>query len=406
MSLQNAQAIEKLYATDPVAANTYCRNQLAATALKQSIALGTTQLTAGGTTTIPLRNYGLLESIDLFVEFAYTVASGPAVLSPMGMLNALTKIEVTDFAGTPRITAPATLIDLVMGKRYNQKPFSLDANIAAIGGAETFGAAQTFVSGSNSYASIPSAGLANGAQTSCCFLRVPIARNPEVADFTGILDVQSTQGQALLKISLAALFGAAGNETLMFNTSASVTLTSAQVTVQQNFLLPQPDPHLGNTLPIPRLDVNTVYEIAGLSIPTGWATGQENFVSLPNNRQVEMAVAAYYNNNLLGGGSTAGQDIARHRVLLNGATAITDKSQILQYMHQRKDYQVDWGRGLYYWDFTGAPNSGRSPVVTNQLGNVQIGLTPATVVASPFLSYATVSTYANGSSLGALAPVV
>jgi hypothetical protein len=77
----------------------------------------------------------------------------------------------------------------------------------------------------------------------------------------------------------------------------------------------------------------------------------------------------------------------------------------MAYMLQRQEVGVDLGKGAYFMDFEGLPGNGRQPIQTAQLGNVQLGLTPASAPSgTTFVDYAVESLYTKGMMLGSVIP--
>jgi len=389
----------------PLQANMTLRGQLASTGLYQDLpspAQGLS-LNLGGQTQIALNNLGYLTKLTCRVVLTYTPSAAPT-LSPYGLYNFFPNIQLRDFSGLTRINGPLSAIVMRNASRKMRKDYAVKPQQPSLNSysAETFGGNVRFYDGTNSFNSLPLANLNSGVSNVAVLeFEIPVCRDVDNADFTGMIDTQSTDGQIILNVTTlsASQLGAAGDDTKCFNGSATFSNVSAQIWVQQHFIMPQPDPQLQGKLPIPTYDIQQVYALESQNWNTNLAGNSETRISIANARQVDLICGRWFNNGYQGGNGY-GNDIARHRLLLNAATSIFDRDQILQYSVQREEMGIELGMGSYLYSFIKNKGSGRGPIMTAATGNLQLGLTPSTVAGTnTFFEYSMWCTYPLGSTL-------
>ena len=407
MTAQNHAALKQTAQQNPTQANQILRNQFAATSLFQDIpspAQGLA-LNMGGATQIVLNNLGYLIKLLVRVEFAYT-AGAALSLSPAGLFNAITNVTLKDFSGLQRHNAPASAYIMRHSIRKRAKPFAHNPQLGSIGGSEVFGGATNFYDGTTNFTSMPSAGVASGANTGVIMFEIPVARDPDHADFTGMIDMQSTDGQVVLSLTTlaAAQFSVNGSDVSPFNGSATVTAATANVWVQQFFAQPQSDPAFNGIYPIPFLDVGQVYAFETQNWSTNLAQGSESRISLPNGRLIDTICARWFSNGYQGGNSYT-NDLSTLRLVLNSANSIMQRDTTTQYAMQRDQITFDMGKGMYFIDFLGVKGSGKTAVKTQGQGNLQLGITPnGAITGTSYLEFNVISTYPNGSVIGGVIP--
>lgn len=378
--------------------NSLMRSRLCATGLWSEKDLGTFSLSMGGTTRIKLQNIGITHRLRLMFTTTMTIATATAALSPFGMYNAIPRIRIDDYDGQPRINASASHILMRNILRERRIDGSTRDSLAAIAGSSFF---------PSSSVTIPNLGLTVGAQTGIFFLDIPICFDSDMGDLRGAMATQSTVGEINLSIDcvqLASLYGA-NDDTKVINNAATVTAATFNVQVMQEFILPQPDIMLNNMVPIPSLDIQTVYEIVTQQTSDNLAASQEKLISLPNTRLVNALYYRWFNNSYQGGTGTT-NDLTQHRLILNGTTPIKTRNFNYQFMLQRQDIGSDLPKGAYFFDFLGLIGSNKQAIQTSQLGNVQLGLTipAAGTSGTSYIDYAVESFYMKGVALGSVIP--
>ena len=376
--------------------NQLMRSRLLATGIRQEKNLGTSSgQAAGSTTRIKLQNIGLTTRLRLLITANYTVGTATATVSPLGMLNAITRIKLQDYDGTDRLNASPVGIWSRNCLRERRIDGLHRDSLNAIGGLALIGSAAL---------TSPSIGTAVGAATAFYALDVPIAYDYDGGDLRGLMGTQSTVGEVWLSIDWASALYGNGDDTKVFNGAATTTVTGItfDVTVIQEFLLPQFDGAIG-AVPLPELDLLTVNELITYTTSDNLASGQEKLISFPNVRSIHGVHYQYFHNSLLGGSSTT-NDLTRHAIVVGGNTRLKDRlSRNEQLWSQRQDIGADLGKGMYFFDFAGLAGAGFQPVQTALLGNMQLGVTPATSPSgTTFVQSTLESQYIKGTPLGAV----
>lgn len=309
----------------------------------------------GGTTRVKLFNVGITTRLLMDVNVSYTVGVAAATLSPKAPWNVIAKVKLTDYDGTDRINATGYQLWVLNSVRAGGQPYGYNNTTAA------------------QVLPAPSAGLAVGAQTANFQIEVPLAFNP-ANDLRGALLTQTSVGEAYLNIDWNALFYANANADAVFNGAGTTTITNVviSVNVYQEYLLPQ---QIGNQVPLPTLDLMTVYEFAGaLKSADNIAAGQEKLFNYPNVRSVIGAYINYVNNGVMNAAFT---DISKFRLIANGNNVLREYGPNDKLFEQR----IIAGTTSF------APNSDLrpatyfelhrdKPIETALFGNVQYGITP------------------------------
>jgi hypothetical protein len=223
-------------------------------------------------------------------------------------------------------------------------------------------------------------------------LEIPLAFDPE-KDLRGALLTQTAVGEAWVTIDWNSLLVANANVDAVFNGSGTTTITNStmQVNVSQEYLLPQ---NIGGQVPLPSLDLMTVYELAGaLKSSDNLAAGQEKLLNYPNVRSV---IGAYFNYVNAGVMQSPVTDISRFRMIANGNNVLREYTATEKLFDQRTWMieHADLKVGTYF------ENHRSKPIETSLFGNVQYGITPATMGGgNTYIEVAFESFYTKGSTL-------
>lgn len=332
---------------------------------------------AGGTTRVKLFNVGITTRILLDVIFTYDVGTAIATPSPKAPYNLINRVKLTDFDGTDRCNLSGYQL-WVMNSVRERVPYGLNNS------------ARTSVLTSPILPTAVAAGNVGRFQ-----IEIPLAFDPE-KDLRGALLTQTAVGEAWVTIDWNNLLYANANADAVFNGAGTTTITNAtmQVNVFQEYLLPQ---NIGGQVPLPSLDLMTVYELAGaLKSSDNLAAGQEKLLNYPNVRSVIGSYFNYVNNGVMNSAIT---DMSKFRLIANGNNVLkeynpTDKLfEQRVYMLEHADLTV----GTYFEDHRS------KPIETSLYGNVQYGLTPATMGGgNSYIEVAFESFYTKGSTLPGL----
>jgi hypothetical protein len=178
-----------------------------------------------------------------------------------------------------------------------------------------------------------------------------------------------------------ALFNGAGTTTVVLTSGTTISVRAFQ-----EFLLPQ---EVGGRLPLPRIDLSTVYEIAGaVRSSDNIANGTEKLFNYPNLRNVLGAYFTFCNNKLMD--STVP---GRFRLIANGNNIIREYALYDKLFDQRNFINGDIRKGVFFELHRDIP------IATELYGNMQFGITPTAAVTNPFFEIMFESMYRKGASL-------
>lgn len=326
----------------------------------------------GGTARVKLYNVGIITGLLIQVRAQVDIGAAIATVSPQGPFNLINRVRVTDFDGTDRVSCSGFELFALNSMRSREYwGYQNEAGSAAV----------------LTNPVVPTA-IANN-QALSFFLRVPLAYD-ENADLRGAIMAQVTNGEIYLSLDWNTLLVQNGNADAPYNGAGAttVTLDSLEVQVWQEYLVPQA---IGNAVPLPALDLLTVYEINGaLRSSDNLAANTEKLINMPNVRQVIGSYLYYVNNGVMNPGS----DVARLRVLANGNNVIYEQTAAAHLLRVREWLGGDLRNSAYPFMFR------RKPIETSLFGNVQVGFTPSVVNAgNTYVGIMHESFYTKGASL-------
>lgn len=361
---------------NPVVVNAQLRAALLATAPRMRKNVGVFTASPGQTSRIKLFNVGILTMLQLYVQIPVTIGVATATASPKAPWNMISRLRLTDYDGTDRINCSGFQLFQVNSTRYRE-PF----------GFNNSGAAAIITN--------PSQLLAVGNQTVSFLINVPLAYDPE-SDLRGAILAQTAVGEMYLNIDWNATLVSNGNDDALYNGAGTTTVVmngSISVQVWQHYLLPQAVGQNGQ-IPLPPLDLMTVYELAGAVISTdNIAANTERLFNYPNVRTV---IGAYVSYTKLGTTLAALGDTVQHRLIANGNNVLRDESEVSKYFNQRIYTHGDLVKGVFYLLHRD------KPIETSLFGNVQMGITPVNVGAGSYFESMFESFYTKGTTLPGL----
>ena len=344
---------------------------------------------AGGTTRIKLFNVGITTGIRMRALTAVDLGAGAGTASPQAPFNLMSNVQLIDYDGTARCNVPGYLLWLMNCVRNR-----------TLWGYHNF-------AGGNAVSTEPvvpvTAATAN--QTLAFWNEIPLAFNKE-DDLRGAILSQTALGEMYLNVTWNnSLFAAAQADSLYNGGTASVAVNAAnslQLQVFQDFLLPQA---VGNAVPIPQIDLLTVYELNSLRTSDNIAINQEKLISYPNARSVLASYLWYVNNGVMTPITTAvggviTNDISLFRLYANGNNILQENTMLSQMFEQRQSMWADGDlrASTYFFDHR------NKPVETAVFGNVQLGVTPSafTSAGTTYMGVGFESMYTKGSVLPGL----
>jgi hypothetical protein len=314
----------------------------------------------GQTTRVQLFNAGVLTKLLLRVQCDITIGTAAAVASSRAPWNLINRLSLVDYDGQNRINLSGFQLWVLNCVRKRQFYGSNNQAGAAV-------------------ITNPLVPTAVGNSSIEFFIEVPVAYdvdNPDMRlqDTRGAILAQTNVGQMFLNIDWNTSLYTNGDIDSVYSGAATTTVVGQNgspitLTVWQDVIMPQPVPGSNAAPALPMSDFQTVYELNGAIRSTdNLAVGSEKLLDLPNVREV---YGAYY--NYVTGGAVSAENLSQLRMLVNGNTVLQDNSNDSQLFTQREMLNTDLVAGSYFFD------TRQNPIMTAIYGNVQAGLTPATV---------------------------
>lgn len=355
--------------------NSMMRAAMRATAIPEKLKVGTFSESSspeGKTTRIKLFNTGIITKLGLVVSANVTIGTATASASQRAPWNVIKQIKLIDFEGTERVNCSGFELWLLNCRRMRTPAFLNNE-------------ARTAVS------SMPVTPTAVATDNVKFYIEVPVAYDPDNADYRGAIFAQTGLGEMYLNITWNDDFMRAADDDGVYvdNDTTTVTVNSCSVDVFQHYLLPQT---VNGAMPIPQLDLLTVYEIAGnIRSNANMANGSETLLNYPNRRSVIAAYAQVVNAGVLA------NIVGKYRLILNGNNAIREETEESQLMEQRNWINGDLEDGVFI------NNHYDRPIETAQYGQVQWGLTLDTALSGTYyIQHMFESMYAKGMTLPGL----
>ncbi len=319
----------------------------------------------GSVLTFYLRNVGLVKR--LICRFTATVTN------PAGPTQNLTQIGLANFISN------VTFFDLGNNQRINTTGWHLTA-IASAKRRRVFGAAYTsdtplgYGNNNNRTMFAPSSIASNTATEIDFQLEIPFVKND--MDLRGAIYADVTQAtmQVQLTLNPNMFVTSTADPTLAVyqsTTAALPVLSGFSFQVFQNYL--DQLPRMPNGVPIlPNLDLGTAYLLnntaSGLPI-----ANQDNGAAFVNSRTYESVAFIYDNNGTL---NVNGSDLNYVQLQSANFTNILNVDGKMLSLMERNIIMDDFPDGMHYLDFR------NRPIDTNQYGNMQLVINPATVTGS------------------------
>lgn len=367
--------------------NAAMRQALLATAPRMRKNVLTVTSGAGLTSRMKLFNVGVLTKLQLFITVALTIGTAIAVPSTKAPWNVISRLRLTDYDGTDRINFSGFQLFMLMCVR-NRTYWGFNNSSAA---AAVF--------------SNPVVPTAIGNGTVQFYMDVPLAfdyENPivQLQDLRGSILAQTAVGEMYCSIDWIPTYYINGNVDALYSGAATTTVvpngtagTEISCTMWQEYLLPQSVGGQGS-IPLPGIDLMTVYELNGnLRSSDNLAINTQKLISYPNLR----SVIGLYMNYVQATTQTQGK-INGFQLIANGNNILIDHTESSQLIYQRAWMydDEDTVAGAYFRTHR------EKPIETALFGNVQMGVTPNTVGATPYIEIGFESFYTKGQALPGL----
>lgn len=318
----------------------------------------------GSVLTFYLRNVGLVKR--LIVRFKATVTAGATStqnLTAWGLANFISNV---------------TFYDLGNNQRINTTGWHLTA-LATAKRRRVFGAAYTsdtplgYGNINNRVMFAPASIAALGNSEIDFQLEIPFVKND--VDLRGAIYADVTQATMQVQITLNPnmFVASTADPTLAVYQSAGAdlaTLSALTVQMYQNYL--DQLPRIGGAPILPNLDVGTAYLLnntaSGLPV-----ANQDNAAAFINQRTYESVTFAFDNNGTL---NINGSDLNYVALQSANFTNILNLDGRMLGLMCRNVIMDDFPKAMYYLDFR------HRPIDTNQFGNMQLVINPASVGGS------------------------
>ncbi len=365
--------------------NAAMRTALLATAPRMRKNVQTALAQSGQTTRIKLFNVGIITRLQLYITAAVTIGTAVATASAKAPYNLISRVRLTDYDGTDRINISG--FQLFILNCVRARTLYGYHNSSAVSAAFTN----------------PTVPTAVGNGTVSFFMDVPLAFDadnpiPQLQDLRGAVLAQTAVGEMFLSIDWINTYYTNGDVDALYSGGATTTVVAngannISCTLWQEYLLPQAVGANGE-IPLPGIDLMTVYELNGnIRSSDNLAVNTEKLISYPNVR----SVIGLYLNYVQATTQTQGK-INSFRLIANGNNILRDHTELSQLFFQRNfmTNDVDTVPGAYFFSHRD------KPIETALFGNVQMGLTPNTVGATPYVEIGFESFYTKGQALPGL----
>lgn len=326
---------------------------------------------AGKTTRMKLFNVGVVTTLRMICTVNVTIATAVTTLSPKAPYNAISNVSLVDYEGVTRVNCSGYQLWQVQSVRERTPAFMNNE-------------------ATTKNNSMPVTPIAVATADIKFYLEVPVAYDPE-RDLRGAILAQTGTGDMFLNVTWNSSFLSNGNDDAVYNGGGTsvVTVNSTSIELYQDYIFPQ---QIGNGVPLPKLDLMTVYALEGnLRVTDNLSNGQERLLNLPNVRSVIGAYANWINNGIMS------DAISNTRLIVNGNNVLQEHTLDSQQMIQRKWINGDLPKGSFFMLFR------QRPIETVLYGNVQMGLTfSASPSGNYYIEQLYESFYPKGSTLPGL----
>jgi len=350
------------------------------------------------TLTVNPRNVGLINGFWIKVVATVANASGQtANLTDFGPANILSQIQFNDLSNNTRIQTTGWHLSFI--NSWKTRRAFASALIGTGGtnrGLQTTGLQAAFDDptnyGSNWTAISAPATINTGANgTVTMWYWVPLAYNPDnpqTPDLRGAVYANVVNATMQLFLSFAGTFGTsvcaangADSTSSVYvqaaggGTPASVTISSATVTVYQDYWDQIPTGPQGVLLPI--LDLSTIYELKYTSVAAITA-GVDFPYQYANFRDFLSTITVFVNNGSTGARGV-GADVNTWALQAANFTNIWKVEPSLIAIMSRQHIGLDFPPGAYFFD------SRVKPISTTQYGNMQLVLNASSASNNPYM---------------------
>lgn len=336
----------------------------------QQIYSSTFSVASGNVLNIPPRNVGLIKGFWIFIEgtIANTGATNPAVITPLGVSNLISRFLFTDLQNNTRINtsgAHIAMLDTVKLRR----PFDIAGDLlvnAAAGNPTQLPVSflnSPYVTSGNTTAATRSIAVSPATSPVTMAYYLPLAYAPD--DLRGAIYANVVNATMNLQITVnpTPLLNATDTTLAVYSGNTTGGWTgNTTVTVYQDYLDQLP---IGSKGPVlPWLDLSTIYELKDTTV-TGISANQDFPIPFSNFRDFLSTFALYAN---AGTGDSGGDYVNYWALQTANYTNIWKISSWLAQAKVRNLLGYALPANLSYFEFR------RRPISTIQYGNTEIVL--------------------------------
>lgn len=302
----------------------------------------------GSQVKIPLLRMGIMTGVLLQFTVPVTVATAPAVPSPVAPWNIANVISYQDFAGVQRTRTHGFQLWAAQSMKNGDAMSAIPA--MNYGGGEG--------PSLNSITNVLNLPLAVGDGNITFSIYVPMAYNPD-SDLTGSILTQTNVGEHFINVQLANALVNADPWIAPYISGDVTSGGSTTIEAFQYYIQPQ----AMDAANLPVIDLSTVYGFEGaIQNTANITTGQSVYVNYPNNRSVLSALFNYENASAF---TANGADVNGIILMANSNTNFRELSPRLVKETMRNMVNSDLPGGSYFL------SSRRQPIMTQLYANVQ-----------------------------------
>lgn len=328
---------------------------------------------AGTVVNVPLRNVGLIKR--LVVQVSATVsgtASHTTTLTALGGANFFSQVVLTDLSNQTRINTTGWHLTAVASAKMRTP---LASAIKASSTDNPFGYGVNYTNVQTAPATITASASSDNV---FLMFEIPVAYSD--FDLRGAIYANVVNATLNLQLTINPNLIAASTVTdavfsmYQAGDSTAATITSATITVYQNYLDQIPVlPGKGPVLPL--LDLSTAYLLNNTSY-SGLTANQDNPLPYANFRDFMSTTLIYDNAGTL----NAGSDITSFAIQSANYTNIIKHGPQVNAYWNRNRLRMDMIAGGYYWDHR------NKPISTVQYGNMALVVNPSSVSAGAYFA--------------------
>lgn len=318
----------------------------------------------GAVITMQLRNVGLVKR--LLIQFKATVTAGATSqqnLAKWGLANFISNVTFSDLGNNQRINSTGWHLTAISSAKRR----------GVFAAAYTTDTPLGYGNINNRIMYAPTSIAANASTEIDFVLEIPFVADD--TDLRGSIFADVTQATMQVQVTLNPnmFVSSTADPTLAVYQSAGADLASLSglsVQIYQNYL--DQLPRWNGTPILPNLDIGTAYLLNNTSSGLPIAN-QDNAAAFVNARTYQSVTFGYDNN---GTQNVNGTDINYINLTSANFTNILNLNPKLLGLMDRNVIGDDFPAAMYYMDFR------HRPIDTNQFGNMQLVINPASVGGS------------------------